>query len=90
MHVSPLLYDTRFVIVAVCKLSWCSTTAGDDGLPYVHGGAGRESRDDKENVSSRPSVVVTGAGGDGNGAKLNVGDGKSIIIRIETAPHSLQ
>jgi hypothetical protein len=89
MHVSPLLYGTRFVIVAVCKLSWRSTTAGEDGLPYVHGGAGRESRD-KENVSGRPSVLVTGAGGDGNGAKLNVGDGKSIIIRIETAPHSLQ
>jgi len=64
-------------------------TTGDDGLPYmVHGGAGggggggRESRD-KEN---RPNVVVAGAGGGGGeGTKMNLGDGKSIVIRIETA-----
>ena len=52
----------------------------------VYGGAGKESRD-KENVGSRSGVVVTGAVGDSSlgAAKLNVGNGKSIVIRIESA-----
>ena len=51
-----LQYKTAF-----CDgLLWCSNCAsGDDGLPYVYGGAAAGAREstDKEN---RPNVVVSG------------------------------
>ena len=54
-----------------------ASTAGEDGLPYVYGGADRDSRD-KENNVQRPSASAEG------GAKMKLGDGKSIVIRIES------
>ena len=58
--------------------------SGEDGVSFGFGcgGAGRAYNQDKENVQ----VKVGGGNSEGgDGAKISLGEGKAIVIRIETA-----
>ena len=77
-------HECKHIYSRLFSPSWGRMLSGEDRVPFGfgYGGAGRAYNQDKENVQ----VKVGGGNSEGgDGAKISLGEGKAIVIRIETA-----